>query len=204
MRHGNREVEIKLRVADAAQARRLLRAAGFRVSKPRVFEANTVFDTPDLKLRNTTRLLRVRDVKGAAKLTYKGPPSAGKHKDREELEVEAGDAATFAAILQKLDFRPVFRYEKYRTELRRDAGGEATVDETPIGVFLELEGSPRWIDGTARLLGFSEADYVTDSYGALYFQWCAEHHRKPTNMVFREAANRGRSRRLGGRRYSAT
>ena len=184
MRHGNREIEIKLRVPGVAAARRLLLSAGFRVSKPRVFESNTILDTPELRLRNAGCLVRIREVKGAATLTYKGPGSSGKHKIREELETDAGDALILAAIFEKLDLRPAFRYEKYRTEFRRDSGGEATLDETPIGVFLELEGSPNWIDRTARRLGFAEQDYITDSYGALYVQWCAQLHRRPANMVF--------------------
>ena len=51
MSHGTQETEIKLAVKDARSARRLLREAGFVVSRPRVFEANTVFDTPELSLR---------------------------------------------------------------------------------------------------------------------------------------------------------
>ena len=51
MSHGTQETEIKLAVKDARSARRLLRTAGFVVSRPRVFEANTVFDTPELSLR---------------------------------------------------------------------------------------------------------------------------------------------------------
>ena len=47
MSKGTQETEIKLAVKDARSARRLLREAGFVVSRPRVFEANTVFDTPD-------------------------------------------------------------------------------------------------------------------------------------------------------------
>lgn len=184
MAHGNREIEIKLRVPDAGSARRLLRAAGFRVCKQRVFESNTLFDTAGKRLRHAGLMLRVRDVNGAAKLTYKGPASVGKHKDREELEIDASDPPMLAAILEKLGFAPAFRYEKFRTEFRRDHGGEATLDETPIGVFLELEGSPRWIDRTARRLGFAEKDYVTASYAALYFDWCARQHCAPTNMVF--------------------
>ena len=45
MAHGTQENEIKLAVPDSKFARRLLGAAGFRVSRPRVFEANTLLDT---------------------------------------------------------------------------------------------------------------------------------------------------------------
>jgi adenylate cyclase class 2 len=60
----------------------------------------------------------------------------------------------------------------------------ATLDETPIGVYMELEGSPRWIDRAARRLGFSERDYITASYGRLYLEWCAAQKIEPGHMVF--------------------
>ena len=179
-----REVEIKLAVPSAAHARRLLRTQGFNVWKPRVFEANDVFDTPDFRLRNSEWLLRVREVKREAILTYKGPPEPGRHKSREELEVDASDPHTLAAILERLGFHRVFRYEKYRTEFRRGKTGTVTLDETPIGVYLELEGPPPWIDRTARLLGFAEEEYITASYARLYLEACARKGCAPTNMVF--------------------
>jgi adenylate cyclase class 2 len=177
-------VEVKLAVASAAAARRLLRAKGFRVVKPRVFEANDVFDTEDLRLRKHEQLLRVREVKRKAKLTYKGPPEASKHKSREELEVDVSDGTHFSAILERLGYRRVFRYEKYRTEFQRGRSGVATLDETPIGVYLELEGPPDWIDRTARMLGFSEQDYITASYGKLYLDACAKTGGEAKDMVF--------------------
>ena len=186
MASGTREIEIKLPVADAATARKLLRRAGFRVSRRRVFEANTVFDTPGLSLRASQRLLRVREAGGVATLTYKGPPAVGRHKSREELELVVPRAATMAAVLDRLGFRPVFRYEKYRAEYRQPGiPGVATVDETPVGVYVELEGSPRWIDRTARALGFAERDYITASYGRLYLEWCQRNGVEPGNMLLR-------------------
>jgi adenylate cyclase, class 2 len=185
----SQETEIKLAVPDAPSARALLRRAGFRVSRPRVFEANTVFDTTKLALRKSSRLLRVRTAGPKATFTYKGKAAEGvRHKSREELEVElpgAPGAQKISAILERLDYRPVFRYEKYRTEFAEHRrAGTVVLDETPIGVYLELEGTEHWIDRTARRLGFSEDDYITASYGSLYLDWCRAHRRKPGNMVF--------------------
>jgi adenylate cyclase class 2 len=89
-----------------------------------------------------------------------------------------------AAILARLGFERMFRYEKYRTEFRRGRTGVVTLDETPIGTYLELEGEPTWIDRTARLLGFTEADYITLSYGQLYLDRCARQGSKAGDMVF--------------------
>lgn len=118
-------------------------------------------------------------------LTYKGTAAAGKYKDREELEVEVSDPHRLTEMLARLDFVPTFRYEKYRTEYRRRGEvGVATLDETPIGVYLELEGAPGWIDRNARRLGFAESDYSTASYGGLYADYCRKHRLPVTNMTW--------------------
>jgi adenylate cyclase class 2 len=186
------EVEIKLAVPGAAAARRLLRGKGFRVIRPRVFESNDVFDTPELRLRRSASLLRVRAVRREVTLTFKGPPRNSKHKSREELEVTASNAQTVEAILTRLGFQRVFRYDKYRTEFQRGKAGIVTLDETPIGTYLELEGPPGWIDRTASLLGFAETDYITLSYGALYLDWCARRGVPPGDMVFARHQSRAR------------
>jgi adenylate cyclase class 2 len=186
MTNGPNEIEIKLAVADVRTARRLLTAANFTVSRRRVFESNVVFDTARLTLRRASSLLRLRQAGRLTSVTYKGRPAVAKHKTREELELPVSDAAVMQAIFERLGFRPVFRYEKYRTEFRQNRGaGLATLDETPVGVYLELEGSPSWIDRTARQLGFAEQDYIIDSYARLYLNWCRENRVKPSNMVFR-------------------
>jgi adenylate cyclase class 2 len=182
---GGREVEIKLALRDAGEGRRRVEATGFSVVQPRVFEANVLFDTPDRRLRAAASLVRVRRAGARTLLTFKGPATYERHKAREELEVELSDAPAAAAILERLGFHPVFRYEKYRTEYA-EAGqpGVITLDETPIGDFFELEGPPEWIDATAARLGFSEADYLTASYATLYSEWCRKHGVAPGDMLF--------------------
>ena len=181
-----RETEIKLGVPSAPAARRLLRRAGFRLLEPRVFESNIVLDTPARDLLRARRLLRIREVNGAGLLTYKGTPIAGRrHKSREEIETPVDDPRAARRIFERLGFRTAFRYEKFRTTYAPAAGsGVAVVDETPIGVYIELEGPPRWIDRTARQLGFSPADYIMASYGRLYREFCEARGRKPGDMVY--------------------
>jgi adenylate cyclase class 2 len=185
MSQGTQETEIKLRMKDARSARRLLRTAGFVVAQRRVFESNTVFDTPQLSLRTSSCLLRIREAGGVATLTYKGSPVAGKYKSREELEIKFDNASAMTAIVERLGYRRVFRYEKYRTEFHQPRrAGLAMLDETPAGVYLELEGTPSWIDRTARRLGFQESDYITASYGRVYLEWCAANGIRPGDMTF--------------------
>jgi len=186
MAAGNIETEIKLAVKDAESASTLLSARGFEIRKPRVFESNIVFDTPEKTLRAAGCLLRIRTVDSQCILTFKGPGTPGRHKTREEIEVQVSDAAGLSKILQRLGYQPTFRYEKYRTEFALVSDrGVVTVDETPFGVFLELEGPPDWIDKTARDLGFEERQYITASYGELYRRYCHSMGETPSNMVFR-------------------
>jgi adenylate cyclase class 2 len=180
-----KETEVKLPVSTAAAARKRLRVAGFAVARKRHFERNLVFDTPEELLRSRGQLLRLREAAGKSILTYKGPSLPGKHKVREEVETRVSDAASMIVLFERLGYQPRFVYEKYRTEFRREGEpGVAVLDETPIGIYLELEGTPRWIDRTALVLGFTAKDYVLASYGALYFALCAENQLAPTHMVF--------------------
>ncbi len=184
--HGaKRETEIKLRLESAEQGRRLLRQAGFRVARRRVFETNAVFDTAGGDLLKADLLLRLRTAGSRATLTFKGPGRPGRYKSRQEIEVDVSDPLVCSQILRRLGFAKVFRYEKYRTEYYwGGAGGVATLDETPIGVFLELEGAPAWIDHMARTLGFSASDYILMSYGGLYLNICRLRRLPRAQMVF--------------------
>ena len=179
------ENEIKLLVADVEPAQERIIDLGYNIVHERTYENNVVCDTADLSLRRSHRLLRVRTAGGRTTITLKGPPRKGPHKTREEIEFTASGADPVLSLFAHLSFLPVFRYEKYRTEYGKpEISGVITVDETPIGNYLELEGPSEWVDSTARELGFSPADYIKESYGALYNQYCREKGTSPTDMLF--------------------
>jgi adenylate cyclase class 2 len=179
------ETEVKVPVASAAQARRLLRRAGFRRLSRRTLEANTIFDTPSDDLKKRDAVLRLRRFGPKTVLTFKGPAAEGKHKTRTEAEIEISDNPTAAWILEQLGFRPVFRYEKYRTIYSRTGGGGFVfLDETPIGSFLELEGSTNWIERVARALGLKTSAFSTETYPDLYRKYRKKHPQAPKDMVF--------------------
>ncbi len=179
------ETEVKIPVPTLADIPQRLQGAGFRESVPRLFEANTLYDTPNGRLRQDSMILRLRQVGDHGVITWKGPGAPGPYKSRPELETSVGSVGILHQILTSIGFEPSFRYEKYRTEFRSaDAAGVVTVDETPIGFFLELEGPGHWIDKTAKDLGFSPQDYVLDSYGRLYIADCERRGVNPSHMVF--------------------
>ena len=88
------EIEIKLRLpAKLAKIRRTLSKLGFRVTKPRALESNTLFDNSKRSLRKHGMIVRVRLMGGHRVLTYKGPSKSGRYKRRQEIEFELPDNA---------------------------------------------------------------------------------------------------------------
>ncbi|HEV2423520.1 MAG TPA: class IV adenylate cyclase [Terriglobia bacterium] len=184
-----REIEIKLPVHDARALRRRLAELGFHRASRRYFERNALLDFPGRVLRKKGSLLRLRLESGRGLLTFKGPRiGSGRFKERVEIEARLQHTAEMTGILEALGLEVAFRYEKYRTLYRRRSDplrAEVAFDETPIGVYLEIEGPRRWIDQVARGLGYGQRDYITASYGRLYLGWCRTHRLKSGDMVFR-------------------
>ena len=181
------ETEIKFRVEDAEALGERLRVAGFHEETPRTFESNVLFDTADRKMRARTEILRIRSYGGRWVITHKRLPDAGPgedaHKHRVETETEVGDGMVLAEVFKSIGLVEAFRYEKWRSEWS-DGKGHCVIDETPIGVFAELEGKADWIDSTAERLGVNRSAYITLSYGRLFEQWCADHKCPAANLTF--------------------
>jgi adenylate cyclase class 2 len=183
------EVEVKFRVPDPEALTRRLHEAGFHLETPRTFERNTLYDTPDRRLRAQTSILRVRQYGERWVVTYKClPPDhdpGAPHKHREETESRVEDGAALGHIFTELGFQPAFAYEKWRTEFA-DATGHCVLDETPIGMYAELEGPPEWIDATGRKLGIAREEFLTLSYGRLFEKWREETGSSAQNLTFGE------------------
>jgi adenylate cyclase, class 2 len=163
------EREIKLRFDSAEEARARVLALGAVPLLGRRLQEDCLLDTEDERLRRQRSTLRVRSEGGKSLLTFKGPAMPGLVKIREELETVVSDGAALQTILEELGLHVWFRYEKYREEFSNDDVVIA-VDETPVGVFVEIEGGEDAIHETARALGRSPADYITDSYRFLFLQ----------------------------------
>ncbi len=181
------ETEIKFRVEDMAGLAERLDAAGFTLQTPRAFESNVLYDTPDRAMRARTEILRIRSYAGRFTITHKRLPDVGPgedtHKHRIETETDVADGEALAEIFLSLGLVPAFRYEKWRAEWT-DGEGHCVVDETPIGNFAELEGSPGWIDRAAARLGVDRSQYITLSYGRLFDQWREQHHSVVQDLTF--------------------
>ena len=120
---------------------------------------------------------------GRSLITFKGPVQPAAIKVRDEIETDVGDGWLLIKLLERIGFHPWFRYQKYREEFSID-GCIVAVDETPVGTFVEIEGDERSIATTAETLGRGPADYVLQSYHALYSDDCQRRGIVVTHMLF--------------------
>jgi adenylate cyclase, class 2 len=180
------EREIKLAFGDREEAKAAILAAGATPLRGRRLQEDCLLDTPDDQLRRKRCVLRVRMECGKTLLTFKGPVQASPMKLREELETVVGDGLLLLRVLEQLGFRVWFRYQKYREEFARE---EVTVaiDETPVGTFVEIEGSERGIHEMATALARDPADYLLDSYRGLFVKHCQSRGLVVTDMLFEDS-----------------
>jgi adenylate cyclase class 2 len=172
------EIELKFPVSRLGDLEQRLRELGFRLDTPRTFESNVLYDTPDRRLRAKGELLRIRQYGDRWIVTHKRHPededAASRFKVRIETESEVADGEALA--------------EKYRREYShpKASAGHVVIDETPIGVYCELEGPTGWIDQTLVALGVSPGNCLTESYGRLFTAWKQETGSPAENLTFDE------------------
>jgi adenylate cyclase class 2 len=183
------EIEVKFSVRDLKALEAQLSELGFHCKTPRTFERNILFDTPARELRATRQILRLRRYGERWVLTHKqttpnDSPDA-RHKERIETETVVEDGEAVASIFRVLGYTSTFVYEKWRSEWA-DSEGHCVLDETPIGLYAELEGPREWIDRMLVALHVDQADVTILSYGRLFEQWQKQTGSQAQNMSFAE------------------
>ena len=181
------EREIKLRFDSADDARAAVLAAGCTPLLGRRLQEDALLDTDDEQLRRRRCVLRVRVENGKSRVTFKGPVQPSIMKLREEFETLVGDGEVLLKIFEELGLHVWFRYEKYREEFSHEDVTVA-IDETPVGVFVEIEGGEQGICAMASALGRSPSDYIVDSYRSLFLQHRDTRGATGTDMLFDENA----------------
>ena len=186
----NIEREIKLRYDTLDEARAAIDLFNANPLRARRLQDDRLLEMADSKLRDRHCTLRVRiessTVDAAlttATVAFKGPPRTDIMKVREEIETPVGNGNRMLNILEKIGWRVWFRYQKYREEFEcKDV--IIAIDETPIGVFVELEGIEKAVLRLTHALGRTTDDYIVASYRNLYTADCASTGRPVTHMVF--------------------
>lgn len=185
------EIELKFSVADLPALRSSADALGFKLVTERTFESNVLYDSPDRQLRSRRQILRLRHYGARCTVTHKrlaeGNDGDLRYKTRIETESVVEDGDALAEIFTQLGFGPVFRYEKFRTEWEMTEG-HLVLDETPIGVWAELEGPPAWIDRMLEKLNIAPELRTTESYGKIFLRWKEETGSLAGNLTFDEIA----------------
>ncbi len=185
------EIELKFSVQDIRALRSTADALGFRLVTERTFESNVLYDTADRQLRARRQILRLRHYGERCTVTHKRQADGGdadvRNKTRIETESAVEDGDALAEIFKHLCYGPVFRYEKFRTEWEME-GGHMVLDETPIGIWAELEGAPMWIDAMLEKLGVAAELRTTESYGRIFLRWKDETGSLAENLTFEEVA----------------
>jgi adenylate cyclase class 2 len=168
------EQELKFEYSDFHTLRSRLTACKAQFIH-RVFEQNQVFDTANSDLKQTGKLLRLRQA-GQAVLCLKSEPR-NHVPDRdfqvkvwEEAETQVLDVHEMQAILEGLGYREVFCYQKVREKWHL---GSCVIclDQLPFGRFVEIEGDPQAIWEIARVLGLHTWTWTAKSYHELHQEW---------------------------------
>lgn len=163
----DQEIEVKFFLQDYAELMKKIAILHLPCSQHRVHELNLRYDLPDGSLVAQKQVLRLRkDYQ--AHLTFKGP---GVMEDgvlsRKEIEVVVSDFDATRRLLEALGYQVVMMYEKYRANYLLDSL-VISVDETPLGLFIELEGeNPAQVRQAAETFGFDWEARINLSYSAL-------------------------------------
>jgi adenylate cyclase, class 2 len=186
------ETEVKFRVNDRAELEARLRDLGAAAGATE-HETNILLDDGAGSLQSAGRALRVRESGERGLVTLKGKASFERGlKSRLELESEVASAAALLELFAELGYTPRFRYEKRRTTwLFADRSRPVVVvDETPIGLFAEIEGEPDAVRALARELEVREEELLSRSYVALYREAREKDPSLPADMLFPAGAAR--------------
>lgn len=177
----DQEIEVKFLLKDLGALAKKIERLGLSCIQERVHEFNLRYDLPDGRLVAKKQVLRLRQDTQAL-LTFKGPGSLDEGVLlRKEIEISVSDFETARRLLGALGYQVIMMYEKYRANYLMVAA-VLSVDETPLGLFVELEGqSPAQVKSAASLLGLDWRKRINLSYSALLSQY-----NKNTGSTFRD------------------
>jgi adenylate cyclase class 2 len=168
------EQEVKLAFPTIEAARQAITIAGGRLVASRRLIADQLFDRETQPLRATGCTLRIRRDGTRGILTFKGAPQQGTVKIREEIETEVGSVAALEAIASGLGFSVFFSAQKWREEYRVELDGQSAtiaLDDTPIGVYVEIEADAEIIGSVTLAMGRTPAEWILSSYQRLFTTW---------------------------------
>lgn len=180
----NIERELKFPADELNTIRERLADLEAERSAPASSEDNWVLDRSG-EFEGKGCILRLRRDTHGATLTFKGAATMeGGVKLRTEYETKVDDLEQVQLILGSLGFEVVKRYQKVREEWRL-GGVMICLDRTPIGDFIEFEGSGA--ETVARRCSFRPEDAERRNYLSIYEDYRKDHPEAPRDMLFPDA-----------------
>ena len=179
------ETEAKFYVQNLRKIELRLQELKAQLVQPRIHEINLRFDNANSDLRNTSRVLRLRQDE-KARFTFKGPSVEGEGGilSRREIEFVVEDFETAKQFLEALGFEIVVFYEKFRATYELN-DVHVMLDELPYGAFVEIEGaSVKVIREIADLLGLNWGAMVKAGYHAIFERAAGKYNLAPSQLSF--------------------
>ena len=181
------ETEVKIRLADRGAFERKLPALGFMRVTARTMERNTLYDTPDRRLRNSRQILRIRQYDSKWVVTHKSVPSGrteeGPHKNRVETETLVEDGPVLGKSSRPSVSVP---YLSMKSAYRMGRSQATACWTKRPGVYAELEGPADWIDATAQQLGIRPERVHHAQLRSHFRGWRDETRSEAENFTFDE------------------
>jgi len=184
------EIEAKFHIKNLKNIELRLLELKAQLIQPRVHEINLRFDRADGELRNSQRVLRLRQDE-KARFTFKGPSveTIGGVMSRKEIEFVVGDFESAKQFLEALGFNAVVFYEKFRTTYEIN-DTHIMLDELPYGGFIEIEGdNVEMIHKIADSLGLNWDAMVKAGYHALFDRVAGKYGLDVSQLSFENLKN---------------
>lgn len=162
-----KEIEVKVVVKDFKVIKKKLKELGAKKKCPKTFEKNVLFGHKKLRFKQDW-ILRLRKFGKKNLLTLKTNAKGKKgFKVREEINILIEDFEKMKKIFTKLGFFEVFYYEKYREDYIYN-GLNISLDKTPIGNYVELEGDYKNILDFLKKINVKIEETISISYLQLF------------------------------------
>lgn len=163
-----KEIEVKLPVKDFKEVKELLKRLKAKKKCRETLEKNILFDHKSLKLKERDWVLRLRQFGKKNILTLKTQSRGRKgFKVREEINLFIEDFEKIKEVFKKIGFFETFYYEKYREEYEFK-GLNISLDRTPVGNYVEIEGDYKKIEDFLKKIGAKIEETLSLSYYQLF------------------------------------
>lgn len=177
-----KEIEVKVPVKDFRRIKSILKKINAEKIKKFTKEKNILFDHEVLKLKEKDWVFRIRKFGKENILTLKTKKKGKKgFKVREEINLKFENFNKMLKLLKKIGFYESFYYEKFREEYRYK-GLLISLDKTPVGNYVEIEGIYNEILDFLKILGLKLEQTLALSYLQIFRMF----NKKENKMVFKK------------------